>query len=301
MQVRNNPLVSVIIPTYKRSTKLSRCIESVKKSSYKNTEIIVVNDNPDSNISKEMKKYGVKLIQNKETMFAVYSRDAGAKAAKGEILFFVDDDNILDKEAIKLLVSKYKSTKKVGLLGPIMYDRSGKIWFSGAVANWISPYPKGVDNSELKNELIETDVIPNAYMISRKLFFEIGMENYKLFIFHHHEELDLAQRLILKGYKNFIYTKARTMHDYGGLQVHLSPVRLEYVVRNNMIIEKIYASKSEFAIFSIFFVPAHIIKYWLYYIPVYGKDRLELYRRYSHGFREGLAFVMGYKDEDTAR
>ena len=47
MSIENQPLVSVVIPTYNRPDYLSDCVTSVLNSDYKNIEIIVVDNNPD--------------------------------------------------------------------------------------------------------------------------------------------------------------------------------------------------------------------------------------------------------------
>ncbi len=286
------PLVSVIIPTYMRIEKLVRCISSVKSNTYRNLEIIVVNDDPSYNMRQKLGKLGVRVIQNSRRRYAAYSRNRAAKAAKGEILFFVDDDNILDKNAIAALVAKYITLDGVGLLGPIMYDAAGKLWFYGAKINWISPYAVPVEKPARGNMLIRTEVIPNAYMVSRRAYVKVGMENWKLFKFHHHEELDMAQRLKAQGYQNFIYTGAKTIHDYEGLQQYFNPLRLRYIVRNNMIIEKLYAPKARLALFLLTFVPVHMAKYLAFYIPLLGKEKLSLYRAYFTGLSEGINFLV---------
>ena len=88
------PLVSVIIPTYKREDKLLNCLESVRNSTYKNLEIIVVNDDPQTSVAHIAGKYG-KVIQHKQQTLQTYARNEAAKVAKGDLFFFVDDDNIL--------------------------------------------------------------------------------------------------------------------------------------------------------------------------------------------------------------
>ena len=45
MAIENGPLVSVIVPTYKRADRLTKALSSISNQSYKNLEIIVVNDN----------------------------------------------------------------------------------------------------------------------------------------------------------------------------------------------------------------------------------------------------------------
>ncbi len=52
-----NPLVSVIIPTYNSSRTLEKCLESIKNQTYKNVEIIVVDNNSTDNTKEIAKKY----------------------------------------------------------------------------------------------------------------------------------------------------------------------------------------------------------------------------------------------------
>ena len=293
------PLVSVIIPTYKRPEKLVRCLESVFKSTYENIEVIVINDDPKSDLRAIIQKFKMRLIQHKKEVYVVKSRNEGARLAKGRILFFVDDDNILDKSAIENLVSKYISMKNAGLIGPLMYDSSGDLWFYGGKATWINPNVKPVPKTELNKEMIETDAIPNAYMVSRELYLKIGGEDSN---FPTHEELDLAQRLKLAGYKNYIYTKAITIHDIGKQAINLinrPPYRMYATVMCNFLIEKKYAPKLKFLLFLFGFVPVHMILYLLYYIPFKANNKREYYKAYLKGLKEELSIkankVVKYK------
>ena len=57
-----NPLVSVIIPTYNSSRTLEKCLESIKNQTYKNIEIIVVDNNSTDNTKEIAKKFADKAI-----------------------------------------------------------------------------------------------------------------------------------------------------------------------------------------------------------------------------------------------
>ena len=287
------PLVSVIIPTYNRPEKLTRCLESVFKSTYKNLEMIVINDYPKNNLKLQLKKFKIHLIQHKKELHLIKSRNEGARSARGEILFFVDDDNVLNKSTIENLVSKYNKIKNAGIIGPLMYNSSGDLWFYGGKATWINPNVKPVSKKELNKELIETDAIPNAYMISKKIYLQIGGEDP---IFQIHSEPDLAQRLKLAGYNNYIYTKAIIIHDIGKRSTNLidrSPYRMYATVMCNFLIEKKYAPKSKFLLFLLSFVPVHIILYLLYYIPFKAKNKREYYKAYLKGLKKGVFDKMG--------
>ena len=287
-------IVSIIIPTYNRSDKLTKCLDSIFKSTYKNIEVVVINDYPKDKLRLVLKKFKNKihLIQHKRPIYWVRSRNEGAKLANGEILFFIDDDNILDKKAIKNLVSVYTKTKNIGLMGPLMYNSSGGLWFYGGKATWINPNLKPVSKTELKKELIETDVIPNAYMISKNLYLKIGGEDPN---FPTHEELDLAQRIKLAGYKNYIYTKAITIHDIGKVKINLMdrpPYRMYITVMCNFLIEKKYAPRFRFLIFLIIFVPIHMALYILFYIPFKSNNRKAYYKAYFKGFKKGVIKIL---------
>lgn len=95
-------LVSVIMPTYKRSEKLERAINSVLAQTYNRLELIVVNDNmPDDEFSKELvkkvKKFNLDhrfhLIFQKEHINGAVARNIGIKKASGEYVAFLDDDD----------------------------------------------------------------------------------------------------------------------------------------------------------------------------------------------------------------
>lgn len=98
------PLLSVVIPTYNEEKDIGNCLNSLFKQSYKNFEIIVVDDGSTDNTKNIVKKSKkVKLIEG-EHKGPGFSRNLGAKRAKGKILIFVDADMIFDKDYLKHLV-----------------------------------------------------------------------------------------------------------------------------------------------------------------------------------------------------
>lgn len=98
-----NPRVSVIIPTYKRESKfLSRAILSVKSQTYKNTEIVVVDDNSPASEYRQktkgfMKQYkdddDVIYIMNPENVGGSLARNIGIHSSTGDYITFLDDDD----------------------------------------------------------------------------------------------------------------------------------------------------------------------------------------------------------------
>ena len=103
-------LVSVILPTYKRSNMLGRAIDSVLNQTYKNVEVIVIDDNnPNTewrSITEEkMQKYvgddRVRYIKHEQNKNGAAARNTGLHAAKGEIITFLDDDDYYRPDKIE--------------------------------------------------------------------------------------------------------------------------------------------------------------------------------------------------------
>ena len=114
-------LVSVIIPTYKRSEMLPRAIDSVLAQSYKNVQVVVVDDNnPDTDYrqatEQRMTAYNqdtrVKYIRHEKNMNGSVARNTGIKNSDGELVAFLDDDDWYWPEKIEKQV-KYLVTHPI--------------------------------------------------------------------------------------------------------------------------------------------------------------------------------------------
>lgn len=114
----NQPLVSVIIPTYKRPDTLDRAINSVLNQTYPNIEVIVVDDNnPDSEgrtlTEAKMVRYEcesrVHYVKHSHNKNGSAARNTGARASKGEFIAFLDDDDEFLPEKIESQVNKLQS------------------------------------------------------------------------------------------------------------------------------------------------------------------------------------------------
>ena len=108
------PLVSVIIPYYKKINFFHKSLLSVLNQEYKNIELIVIYDDQDLNDLKKIKsltKYKkIKLIVNKKNLGAGLSRNIGIKKSRGKYIAFLDSDDLWLKNKLKTqiqLMEKY--------------------------------------------------------------------------------------------------------------------------------------------------------------------------------------------------
>jgi len=94
-------MISIIIPVYNQAEHLPHLLDSIKRQTYDNYEIIVVNDGSTDNISEVLEKFkpvfGYKLIDlEQENKGANAARNYGARLANGEYLLFCDADMVME-------------------------------------------------------------------------------------------------------------------------------------------------------------------------------------------------------------
>lgn len=94
-------LISVIVPVHNGAFALSRCLDGVIASSYPHIECIVVDDSSTDRSPEIARQFSVKLLPLSGGPHGpAYARNRAAEAASGDILFFVDSDVILHRDAI---------------------------------------------------------------------------------------------------------------------------------------------------------------------------------------------------------
>lgn len=101
-------MLSIIIPALNEEKCLPKLLDSIKKQTYKDYEIIVADANSKDRTREIAKKYGCKIVRG--GMPAV-GRNKGAKAAKGDILLFLDADIRFDNNFLKNAINEFKERK----------------------------------------------------------------------------------------------------------------------------------------------------------------------------------------------
>jgi GT2 family glycosyltransferase len=106
----SSPLISVIITTYNRKDKLPAAVKSVLAQEYKNLELIIVNDAGEdvTDIINAFNDSGIKLINHKANKGLPAARNTGIKAAKGEYIALLDDDDIYYPDHLSVVLPYLK-------------------------------------------------------------------------------------------------------------------------------------------------------------------------------------------------
>ena len=163
----NEPLVSIITPVYNAEMFLSDTIKSVQNQTYKNWEMLLVDDCSKDNsaqIIKEFQKYDdrIKYIKLEKNSGASVSRNTGIKNAKGRFIAFVDSDDIWKPEKLEVQV-KYMLENNLGFT----FTSYRYMKEDGELTNKVAKAPSKINyNGLLKNTIIgcstvviDTDIV----------------------------------------------------------------------------------------------------------------------------------------------
>ena len=126
--------VSVVIPVYNGEKFIKQAVESVLNQSYKNTQIVIVNDcstdKTEEVVFKNFKDLINKKIvyhKNEKNMERVYSRNKGVKLSDGEFIFFLDHDDLWKKNYVETVVPYLEDNDIVYSFPRTFIDEEGKI------------------------------------------------------------------------------------------------------------------------------------------------------------------------------
>jgi len=203
-----NPLVSVIVLNYNAGKLLLNCIESVKKSTYKHLEIIVV-DNISTDKSQETckEKYpDIKLIQNNENFGYCEGNNIGIREAKGDYIIILNPDTIVESNWIEELISAYNKFGE-GLYQPKHLSLNEKTVYMSA-GNMLNIFgfgyarEKGNKDENQFNKIEEISYASGTCLFtSSNVLKKVGL--FDPFIFLYHDDLDLGWRASQLGIKSY--------------------------------------------------------------------------------------------------
>jgi glycosyltransferase involved in cell wall biosynthesis len=183
--------ISIIIPTYNSSAYVEDAINCVLNQSYKNIEIIVIDDGSTDNTEEILQKYSDDkkiLYIKKKNGGPASARNIGLKIASGEYIALLDADDIWDKD---------KLTKQISFLENGNFDlvHTNRFFIDDATKKeWISYTPYTTKHLIRENFIINSSVLLKTNILKQNLF----KEDRAFFAI---EDYDLWLRLAFKGYK----------------------------------------------------------------------------------------------------
>ncbi len=199
-----NLLVSVIITTKNEERNIINCLKSIKKQSYKNIEIIVV-DNNSTDKTKQFTRKFTKKVYNKGPERSA-QRNYGVSKSKGSWILYLDADMILSRNVVKDCVNNIK-TRIVGMYLPeiIIGDsywskvrRFERSFYDGTVIDCVRFVRKSVFNKIGGFDLNLTG--PEDWDFDKKVRNEGGVLLVNEPLYHNESEFNISNYLCKKAY-----------------------------------------------------------------------------------------------------
>ena len=161
------PKVSVIIPTYNRENFIIETIQSVLNQTYKDFEIIVVDDGSTDNTKKRLESFRskIKLIEQKNSERAV-ARNNGVKNSSSEYIAFLDSDDLWIEDKLEKQTAVL-DTKKDTIL---VYGQSLRINENAKEVKTAKRQTEGYSGNIFEQLLMRNCIVSATPMIRRKYF-----------------------------------------------------------------------------------------------------------------------------------
>lgn len=224
--------VSVVVCTYssERYGDLMELLESINSQTYENIEIVIVVDgNPEIyQRIRSLERDDMKILLNKKNMGNNYSRNLGVKHATGDIVAFIDDDAIAEKNWVSNIVETFTEDKDIGVVTgdiiPKWIDDSMK-WFPKDL-HWII----SCSYSEMPTTKQE---VRNGFgcnlSFKKEIFEQIGLFDAKLGKIGDSwtagEEADLCSKVLKKANKKVIFNpEVRVKHKVYPYRIEIKNV-----------------------------------------------------------------------------
>lgn len=257
-----NQLLYVIILNYNGCEDTLKCVESVRRSSYQNLKILVVDNNSKDNsvdrIKKECKDVEI-LKTNKNLGFAggnnkgiIYALERNA-----DYICLLNNDVLVEQNTFEILLERLSKNDK-RIVGPAtLFWNSGDVHSTGLKINFYKGIAKLINNKRNIEDIHEEEVLCDylegtCLLFNRKLIEEIGCIPEIYFLYY--EETEWCCQAKKKGYEIVCYPQARIWHKGSASVNKVSGLKLYFEDRNRVLFERRNATIHQRIFFYFYFI-----------------------------------------------
>jgi GT2 family glycosyltransferase len=216
------PLVSCIIVTYNSSEYITSCLESLCKNRYPTFEIIVVDNNSQDDtllkidtIAKKYPKQQLIVKATDQNLGYASGNNLGVSLAKGEYIFIVNPDTIVDSHFLQPLVDRLANDEQLAVVQPAVYllQDPKTLNLTGKETHYLGmDWVKNYKSQELPPSGRLYSFSGSGFLIKKNIFDKLGGFDSQYFMYY--EDTDLSWRIQLAGFKIFFENKSKLFHDY---------------------------------------------------------------------------------------
>jgi len=266
----SRPKVSIIVLNWNGLKDTIECLESLRKITYPNYEVIIVDNGSSGNdpdVLEERYKDYIKVIRNKENLGFCGGNNIGIKEAikrSAEYILLLNNDTVIEPNFLDELVRVALKDNKIAIVGSVIADYyTKKIVFTNAKIDRKLKMESRIDYLNLNKDWWETEGVSGASMI-------ISVEHllkHSLFLdedlFLYCDEMDLCIRAKRGGLKVVIASNSKVYHKEGrshGGEIKLKPIPVYYVLRNRILLAKKLLNWKNRIIFWLLFMPSRLFR-----------------------------------------
>ena len=235
-EIREGPLVSVVVRTKDRGVLLAQALESLAASSYRALEVVLVNDGGQPPPVPSDPPFALRRVDLPTNRGRAAAANAGVEAARGQYVLFLDDDDLVAPEHVETLVGL-----AVGSGARVVYtDAAVGVYEPDPRGGWALrsrtvPYSRDFDSDLL---LVDNYIPFHTVLVERSLYAEVGPFDESLAFF---EDWDLLIRLSrLARFQHLARVTCEYRHFRGAAHAlgEASDGRPEFVSTKGRVLEK---------------------------------------------------------------
>ena len=241
-------LISAIVVTYNGELHIRECLESLRSQTYKNLEILVVDNASTDQTAKIIEEDypQVKLLGLKKNRHFARAVNSGIGKAAGRYFFILNQDVAVEKDCLAGLYQAVHSAEKIGAAVPMM-KFSHLRGFVNGIGNHVRDTGWGSDNFiglVDVGQFMDLKEVPSAcfgaVLLNRKAVDDIGKLDGGYGSFY--EDVDWSFRSWLRGWKIVPAPEAVVYHKFGGS--YLQDKKLRFIVKNRIrLVLKIFQGR----------------------------------------------------------
>lgn len=228
----NMDLISLVIINYNNKSYLKRCLTSIYNQTYKNLEIIFIdNESKDGSFEFMKEEYSNKnilLIRNENNNGYAGAANQGIKLSNGKYVMILNPDIIMEYDFIEKMYKFIDKDESIGALsGKLLkydFENDKKLNYIDSAGIIMFKSTRCIDRGQNEEDLGQYDKIEQVFGVcgAAPLYRKSALEEIKVFdeyfdedFFAYKEDIDLSWRLNLIGYKNIYYPLAVAYHGRG--------------------------------------------------------------------------------------
>jgi len=207
------PRFSVIIPTYNSIATLIPLLESLKKQTLPDFEVILVDDGSTDGTENVVGQYDIQYHRMPERRGPAAARNYGAKLARSEWLVFTDADTLFADDTVERIDRSLQECTMDALVGTYAGKPANTGFMPRYKALWEALAIDGVLTAHNEKFVPYTAWAPRPGVVRKEVFERLGGFNES---FHGAdlEDIDLGYRMAAAGYRNYFVPDIRIQHHY---------------------------------------------------------------------------------------